>query len=644
MVPQSRVQISGRHSAMWRMRSVAPTMSVPAGFGGMGLSTPPNTMSPPMPAVRFSTTSMSLARMRSVRSRYSAGSRDGAPVSGSRTWQWTTAAPARAAAMALSAIWAGLRGTWGLRSCVAPDPVTAQVMNTSGLRASGMGASLVPGPELSRPRAAPQPGCGAPRSDRGSRAHADHAAGSRRSESRSPRDPQDGEFLEGMDIDEERFEDWLRDRRDAPAPPPRLAAAAIERGDLRRAPAPLRPSVAVLPFLTLRSGEDDGVFGDLLSQEITRTLSRSKMLDVISHLSARNFVQPAPGLAEVSAALGCAYVASGTVRLEDRRFTLGLDFSDARSGRTCWTHRFRGDVAEVFAGRSSAPVDIAVEIARSMVETAVRLAGTRSLPDVQTHALLMASVALMHRQTPDSCMRSRTYLEEAIRRAPDRSELHAWLAKWHVLNVSQGWSANPAADARAAEEETSRALALNPECSFSMTIRAYVNNNLLKRFDSSMQQFEHALEIDPNNAPALSLKSVLHAFMDDGARAAHFSPARAHHRAAGAGPKVKGRGRRAGVHAAPAGDHRARMPGPPPGGGFQNRPRMGGDAAGGRGARTRAMTTRSTIACASARRICAWTASGARTARRREPPPTAPSAANTCARSLRPRCATTRWT
>jgi hypothetical protein len=60
------------------------------------------------------------------------------PLSGSRTWQCTTAAPALAAAMALSAISRGDRGTCGERSCVAPEPVTAQVMKTSRFMAKGI--------------------------------------------------------------------------------------------------------------------------------------------------------------------------------------------------------------------------------------------------------------------------------------------------------------------------------------------------------------------------------------------------------------------------------------------------------------------------------------------------------------------------
>jgi len=84
-----------------------------------------------MPAVRFSTTSTSAERMRSVTSRNRSRRREAAPVSGSRTWQCTIAAPALAASIAEVAISAGVTGTWLDRPTVSPAPVTAQVMKTS---------------------------------------------------------------------------------------------------------------------------------------------------------------------------------------------------------------------------------------------------------------------------------------------------------------------------------------------------------------------------------------------------------------------------------------------------------------------------------------------------------------------------------
>src|SRR5689334_3693063 len=57
----------------------------------------------------------------------------GRPVCGSRTWMWTTAAPARAAAMHSPAICAGVIGTCGLVAVVSPPPVTAQLMMVSSV-------------------------------------------------------------------------------------------------------------------------------------------------------------------------------------------------------------------------------------------------------------------------------------------------------------------------------------------------------------------------------------------------------------------------------------------------------------------------------------------------------------------------------
>ncbi|MNH32649.1 hypothetical protein D3C79_931070 [compost metagenome] len=75
--------------------------------------------------------STSASRMRSMTSRYRFTSRLKRPVCGSRTWQWTTVAPALAASTADSAICLGVTGTRWLLATVSPAPVRAQVMMTS---------------------------------------------------------------------------------------------------------------------------------------------------------------------------------------------------------------------------------------------------------------------------------------------------------------------------------------------------------------------------------------------------------------------------------------------------------------------------------------------------------------------------------
>ena len=131
-----------RAAARGRSTRSVPGSAVSGSSGSM-------TRSPPMPAVRLMTTSVPVSLIRSTTSRYSRGSREGSPVSGSRTWMCTTAAPASAASTADAAICSGVTGTCGLRRTVSPAPVSAQVMMTSWFTgvpsvrgSSGLGAWL----------------------------------------------------------------------------------------------------------------------------------------------------------------------------------------------------------------------------------------------------------------------------------------------------------------------------------------------------------------------------------------------------------------------------------------------------------------------------------------------------------------------
>ena len=78
-----------------------------------------------------------------------------APVSGSRTWMWTMAAPACAASMAVCAICSGVIAQWGLLATLVSSPVTAQVMKTSGFKTVPLGVS---GDGADRPRGVAKPG------------------------------------------------------------------------------------------------------------------------------------------------------------------------------------------------------------------------------------------------------------------------------------------------------------------------------------------------------------------------------------------------------------------------------------------------------------------------------------------------------
>ena len=240
---------------------------------------------------------------------------------------------------------------------------------------------------------------------------------------------------------------------------------------------------------------------------------------MISHLSARELSATTLELTQVRARLGVDYFVAGSLRVGGHGATLDADCIDATNGRILWTRQFSGALGD-FMGIESAPVtEVVRAIGQTIASEAVQHVHGRALASLEDHHLLVAGVGLMHQLKFASFARSRELIEEAIRRAPRAAEAHAWLGEWYVMSVFNGWTTDRAADTQQAQDSTARALDIDPENSFCLTIDGVVHNNLLMQMDVAEQRFNAALERNPNEAMAWLLSGVLFAYRDDGAEA-----------------------------------------------------------------------------------------------------------------------------
>jgi TolB-like protein len=322
--------------------------------------------------------------------------------------------------------------------------------------------------------------------------------------------PGGGEFLEGLDVREAGFKGWLAAMRRDPAQIFSLYSAGSQRP-----PTPMLPAVAVLPFRTIAGTAEHAVLGDWLAEEACRSLSRSNMISVISHWSSRALDTQAVDIATVRARLAVDYCVAGTLRVGGAEIVLDADFVDAVSGRILWTRQFAGPL-DRFLGRSAEGVaEIVSAVGRAIADDAIAHVSDRQLAELEDHRLLLAGVSLMHRPSLREFARSRDLIEEALRRAPNAAEAHAWFGKWHILSVFNGWSTDAHKDTQAAVDATARALDINPECAFALTIDGFAHNNLLRRMDIARTRYDAALQLNPNQSLAWLLNGALHAFQDE---------------------------------------------------------------------------------------------------------------------------------
>lgn len=322
--------------------------------------------------------------------------------------------------------------------------------------------------------------------------------------------PSDGLFLEGLDVREPAFKEWVSGVRAAPA---QVMSAPMRKSARQTLDGPL---VAVLPFRSLDGDPQSDLFGDWTAEEICRSLSHSHLFSVISILSARVAVKAADPMRAAHELLNAVFCLAGRLRMDGDRFVIDAQFVETATGKILWTRRFVARAAHFFVEAEAGVDDIVGAVGRSIVNEAVAYAAHSSVGDIEDHRLLVAGVSLMHRPFQADFARSFELLEEATRRAPNAPEAHAWLAQWHSFKVFKGWSEDIARDTQRARAIAARGLDLAPDHSLCLTVDGYVHNNLLKRPDIAATRYESALRYNPNESLAWLLKGALLAFQDRG--------------------------------------------------------------------------------------------------------------------------------
>ena len=281
----------------------------------------------------------------------------------------------------------------------------------------------------------------------------------------------------------------------------------------------LRPTIAVVPFTCRDRVPEYELVGDVLAEELIQELSGSPEVDVISRLSTLHFRDRPGGIAEAFAHLQSNYVVSGSFGISGDEIRLSSELAEAKSGRVVWSGTVREKVRNIVQTKNGISTGLAAEVRKAIIIREVQRARSQRLPNLQSYTLLLAAVGLLHRMSLRDFEDARHLLEAVIDRARRQALPHAWMAQWFVLRVQQGWSADPARDARQALESSRRALDADPDCSLALAVDGLVHTHFLKRLDVARRQYQLAVEQNPSDSLAWLLKGTLHAFMGEGREA-----------------------------------------------------------------------------------------------------------------------------
>jgi adenylate cyclase len=278
----------------------------------------------------------------------------------------------------------------------------------------------------------------------------------------------------------------------------------------------IQPAIAVIPFESRSQRKDHLLLGDILADEFLSRLSTAKEFTVISRLSSRALRGRSATLGEIYGSLGAHYVVSGTFSVLHREIEGSVELADTRTRQMIWQRAFKQNLQDMMRGLTEPLADLVAMVGASVFAHELQAVKSQPLNSLDNYSLLIAAINLSHRTSKDSFAQARSLLDLLVERLPTHPLPLAWLAKWHVFKINQGWSQDVAKDGQAALGYAARSIDAEPTCSTALTVDAWASLSLHRQFDVAKVKFDQALEANPSDSIAWLLRGTMSAFQGEG--------------------------------------------------------------------------------------------------------------------------------
>jgi adenylate cyclase len=223
-----------------------------------------------------------------------------------------------------------------------------------------------------------------------------------------------------------------------------------------------RLSIVVLPFTNLSGDPAQDYLADVITDELTTSLSRIGGAFVIARSTAFTYKGKAVNAKQVGRDLGVRYVLEGSEQNSGNRVRVNAQLIDAETGTHVWAEQFDADRADLLNMQDEIVTRLARALDVQMVAIeAAHVARTRP-GNLDAEDLAMRCQAGWNSSTWGSAEYDTAYgLCEHALQIDDRNVLAlSVLAIKYAIRLTSGLSSDPQADIRQADELISRALAI----------------------------------------------------------------------------------------------------------------------------------------------------------------------------------------
>jgi TolB-like protein len=278
---------------------------------------------------------------------------------------------------------------------------------------------------------------------------------------------------------------------------PKPVVAAAESQEKRR------PSIAVLPFDNMSGDPEQDYFSDGITEDIICKLCRFKDFLVIARNSSFQFRGKANDLADVARKLGVQYVVEGSVRKAANRIRVRAQLIDVSSTAQIWAERYDRELDDIFAIQDEITQMISARLARQ-ARTAIA-SRSRARPTGNMSAYENYLRALQLAAEYDTVIQAEPYLQKAIELDPEFAGARAMLG--FVQSIKFFWSYDPG-HLDSGLRMAKAALQINPEEVYGHLASGFALM-YMRRFREAEANLDRAVALNPNDPFILSIRALL---------------------------------------------------------------------------------------------------------------------------------------
>jgi adenylate cyclase len=270
----------------------------------------------------------------------------------------------------------------------------------------------------------------------------------------------------------------------------------------------------------LRIGsKEKEAYGDLIADGVISRLARSNSMRVLSRFSTASLRDASVSSSSIEQLLGANYALRGDFSLINDRIMISYELTNTQTQEVLISDKTRADLADLFEQSSEVCQEIAYKAINAIIDEQLQASLNRPLPTLASYSLFLMGVGGIHRSIPKKNEAGEAALKHILERHPRSPEPAVWLAQWIAIKANRGLSDNVSASKATAQRLLLRALEIEPENSFGLSVSGLIDAYFDHRFDLAEKKYDQALVFNPNDYLAWLYKSTLLAWNDQSDKA-----------------------------------------------------------------------------------------------------------------------------